>query len=87
MLVAIDKYGTITLPASLRREFGLNQESYLEMSVEDGKRIVFEPVTVQRNIRLNDNGLNKLEEARESGTGELPEWLIGEMRNAKADTE
>jgi hypothetical protein len=65
----------------------LDHESYLELSVENGNLIVLEPVTVQRNIRLNNKGLAKLEEARKSGAGELPEWLIGEMRNAGTDTE
>ncbi|QTA93457.1 AbrB/MazE/SpoVT family DNA-binding domain-containing protein [Desulfonema magnum] len=87
MLISIDKYGSITLPVSLRRELRLDQESYLELSVEDGKVIVLEPVAVQRNIRLNEKGLTKLEEARKSGTGELPEWLIGDMQNAEADTK
>lgn len=87
MLVAIDKYGSITLPVSLRKELRLDQESYLELSVEDGRFIMLEPVTIQRNIRLNDRGLAKLEEARKSGTGEVPEWLIGDMKNAKTDTE
>jgi len=87
MLIAIDKYGSITLPVSLRKELRLDQESYLEVSVEDGKFIVLEPVAVQRNIRLNNKGLAKLEEARKSGTEELPEWLIRDMRDAETDTE
>lgn len=87
MLVAIDRYGSITLPVSLRKELGLEGESYLELSVEDGKFIMLEPVTVQRNIRLDDRGLSKLDEARKSGTGELPEWLIGDMKDAETDTE
>ncbi len=87
MLVALDKYGNITLPGPLRKKLGLERESYLELSVEDNGLIILHPVAVQRTIRLNEKGLNKLEEARKSGTGELPEWLVEDMKNAKADTE
>lgn len=87
MLVALDKYGSITLPAALRRKLGLESETYLELSFEDDGVIVLYPVNVQRTIRLNEKGLNKLEEARKSGTGELPEWLTTEMENAEADTD
>ena len=31
-------------------------------------------------LQLNDKGLAKLEDARKSGTGELPEWLINDMK-------
>ena len=87
MLIAIDRYGSITLPASVRKEFGLEKESYLELSVDDGGFIVLHPVTVHRAVRLNDKGLTMIEEARKSGTGEFPEWLIEDMRDAEADTE
>lgn len=87
MLVAVDKYGTITLPGPLRRKLGLDRESYLEITLEDEGVIILNPVDVQRTIRLNDKGLSKLEEARKSGTGELPEWLIGEIEYAESDTD
>jgi AbrB family looped-hinge helix DNA binding protein len=87
MLIAIDRYGSITLPASVRKEFGLEKESYLELSVEDGGFIVLQPVTVHRAVRLNEKGLGMIEEARKSGTAELPEWLIEDMRDARTDTE
>ncbi len=64
MLIAIDRYGSITLPASLRKEFGLEKESYLELSVEDGGFIVLRPVIVHRAVRLNDKGLGMIEDAR-----------------------
>ncbi|MDM8539867.1 AbrB/MazE/SpoVT family DNA-binding domain-containing protein [Desulfococcaceae bacterium HSG9] len=87
MLVAIDRYGNITLPGPLREKLGLEKEAYFELSVEDQGSIILHPVTVQRTIRLNKNGLNKLKDARKSGTGELPEWLTEEMESAKADAE
>ncbi|QTA83464.1 Uncharacterized protein dnl_58740 [Desulfonema limicola] len=87
MLVALDKYGSITLPAPLRQKLGLENEIYLELSLEDDGAIVLYPVNVQRNIRLNQKGLNKLEQARKSGTGQLPEWLTEDMKNAEADTD
>ncbi|MCP4108874.1 MAG: AbrB/MazE/SpoVT family DNA-binding domain-containing protein [Desulfobacteraceae bacterium] len=87
MLIAIDKYGSITLPALIRKELGLEEESYLELSVGSDGAIMLNPVAVQRTVRLNSKGLAKLEEARKSGTGELPEWLAREMQNAETDTE
>ncbi|MEE4359258.1 MAG: AbrB/MazE/SpoVT family DNA-binding domain-containing protein [Desulfococcaceae bacterium] len=87
MLVALDKYGSITLPGPVRKKLGLEKESYLELSLEDDGIILLHPVAVQRTVRLNKKGLNKLEEARKSGTGELPEWLTGEMEDAEADTD
>ncbi len=87
MLIAIDKYGSITLPALIRKELGLEEESYLELSVENDGAIILYPVAVHRTVRLNNKGLAKLEEARKSGTGELPEWLKKDMQNAEADIE
>ena len=87
MLITMDQYGSITLPASVRKEFGLKEESYLDLSLEDDGVILLTPTSVQRNIRLNDKGLAKLEEARRDGEGEFPEWLEKEMRNARTETE
>ncbi len=87
MLVAVDRYGNITLPGPLREKLGLEKEAYFELSVEDQGSIILHPVTVQRTIRLNENGLNKLKDARKSGTGKLPEWLTEDMESAKADAE
>ncbi|MBC8019150.1 MAG: hypothetical protein H7X83_11625 [Verrucomicrobia bacterium] len=42
------------------------------------------PVGVYPTVRLALEGLAKLTEARESGTAELPEWLKGDMTDAKA---
>ncbi len=87
MLVAMDKYGSITLPAHLRQELGLEKGAYLELSIEEDGVIVLHPVNVQRTVRLNGKGLKKLEEARKSGTGELPEWITRDMSDAQADTD
>lgn len=87
MLVALDRYGNITLPGPLRQKLGLENEAYFELSVEDQGDIILHPVSVQRTIRLNENGLKKLKDARKSGTGELSEWLTGEMEIAETDAE
>ena len=87
MLIAIDAYGSITLPALLRKEFGLENESYLELEIEDSGAIVLYPVNVRRTIRLNDRGIVKIAEARESGVSEFPEWLAEEISNAKTDSD
>lgn len=87
MLVAIDKRGSVSLPAQLRKEFGLQPGTYLDLSVSEEGAIVLSPVAVYPTIRLSEAGLAKLAEARESGDGELPEWLKGDIADAKADPE
>lgn len=87
MLIAIDKRGSINLPASIRKDLGLETGSYLDLSIQDGGAVVLRPMTVYPTIRLNDDGLNKLNMARSSGTGEMPDWLAGEMRDAATDSK
>ena len=85
MLVAIDKRGSVSLPASFRKEFGLQPGTYLDLSVQSGGTIVLNPVAVYPTIRLAPEGLAKLAEARESGAIELPDWIKGDVADAKAD--
>ena len=73
MLVSIDKRGSIILPAALRKELQLKIGSYLDMEVLEGGKILLNPVSIYRTVRLNAKGLEKLEEARESGKGEFPD--------------
>jgi AbrB family looped-hinge helix DNA binding protein len=87
MLITIDKRGSINLPVALRKELNLNPGSYLDMSVVDGGAIMLHPVSIFPSIKLNDRGLEKLKEARESGTGKLPKWFVEDIKNARADTE
>lgn len=87
MLVAIDKRGSVSLPAALRKELKLEPGSYLDLTVQPGGSIVLNPVAVYPTITLSEQGLAKLSEARESGVAEMPEWLRKEMDNAKADPE
>ena len=86
MLITIDKRGSINLPAALRKELGLKAGSYLELNVEDGGVIMLQPVSVFPNVQLSEQGLEKIREARESGTGKLPKWIVEDMKNARADT-
>jgi AbrB family looped-hinge helix DNA binding protein len=60
MLVTIDKRGSISLPASVRRELGFRPGTHLELSVEPGGSITLYPVELYRTIKLNDSGLLKL---------------------------
>jgi len=87
MLITIDKRGSINLPAALRKDLGLGIGSYLELMVDEGGSIVLHPVSVYKNLRLNEKGLSKLKEARESGKDELPDWLKKEMKDAAADPD
>ena len=87
MLITIDKRGSINLPLAVRKELGLEQGSYLDLSVEPGGKITLHPVEIYRTVRLSDQGIAKLKEARESGTGELPGWLRQDMENAGTDSD
>ena len=87
MIIAVDKRGSINLPAALRKELGLDSGSYLELEVSKGGAITLHPVTIHRSLRLNEQGLTKLIEARESGRGKLPGWLIKEMHDVEAGSD
>ena len=87
MLITIDKRGSINLPLAVRKELGLGQGSYLELSVDTGGKITLHPVEIYRTVRLGDQGIAKLKEARKSGTGELPEWLRRDMQDAGTDSD
>jgi hypothetical protein len=52
---------------------------YLELRVEDGGVIVLQPVAVYPAIRPSERGIEKLREARESGTAPMPEWMSEEI--------
>ena len=87
MLIAIDKRGSINLPAEVRKEFGLGIGSYLDLSIESGGAIVLHPVSIYRNVKVSEAGSAKLNEGRKSGTGKLPAWLVKDMKNAEPDTK
>jgi AbrB family looped-hinge helix DNA binding protein len=87
MIIAIDKRGSINLPASLRKELGLKNGDHLNLSVEEGGVIVLQPVVIYPTVQLSEQGLKKLKEARESGIGEMPPWFDKEMEDAKADSK
>ena len=87
MLIAIDKRGSINLPAALRKELGLKNGAYLDLSVSEGGVVVLQSVEIFRSVRLAKQGLDKLNEARQSGKAEMPAWLTEEMKNAEADPE
>jgi len=87
MLIAIDKRGSINLPAAIRKELGLKNGAYLDLSVAEGGDVVLQPVEIFRSVRLAKQGLDKLNEARQSGKAEMPAWLTEEMKNAEADPE
>jgi len=44
------------------------------------------PLSICRVVRLNTNGLDKPEEARESGVGEFPDWMVEEMKDVAGIT-
>jgi AbrB family looped-hinge helix DNA binding protein len=87
MLVSIDKRGSINLPAAVRKDLNLAPGTFLELSILEGGHLALSPVAVYPTVRLSEQGLAKLNEARESGTGELPEWLRTEMADAAADPD
>ena len=87
MLVTIDKRGSISLPASLRKELGLGPGSHLELKIEPGGSISLFPVEVHRTIRLNESGLSRLKAARDSGADAFPDWFDQELSHARTDTD
>lgn len=87
MLIAIDKRGSINLPASIRKKMKLESGCYLDMEVLEGGTIVLNPVAVYPTVQLNEEGLIKLQEARKSGKTVMPEWLKKEIKHAKADAD
>lgn len=87
MLVTIDKRGSISLPASIRKDLGIEPGTHLELSVEAGGAIYLTPVEIYPTIKLSDSGLLKLKEARDSETGKFPDWFEKERGNAAIDSE
>lgn len=82
MLITVDKRGSINLPKTLRKELGIESGSYLNLKIEEGGAILLQPVSVYPSIRLSKKGIAKIEEARKSGTGKMPEWMLREIKNA-----
>ena len=87
MLITIDRRGSINLPLAVRKELGLAQGSCLDLSVDAGGKITLHPVAIYRTVRLGEQGITKLQEARTSGAGELPDWLRQDMQNADTDAD
>jgi AbrB family looped-hinge helix DNA binding protein len=87
MLIVIDKRGSINLPASIRKELGLANGAYLDIQVVEGGAVVLQPVEIFRTVRLAEQGLTKLKEARQSGATDMPTWLSEEMNDAESDPE
>jgi len=87
MLIAIDKRGSINLPAEIRKKLGLEKGTYLDLSLSKGGAIILNPVAIYPTIRLSEEGLVKLQEGRKSGMGELPNWLVKDMKSAEPDSE
>ena len=79
MLVQIDQRGSLNLPVKIRQLLGLEKGSNFELEVAEGGDIILHPVEIHRTVRLSNQGLEKISEARQSGEGELPNWLLDEM--------
>jgi len=79
MLVQIDQRGSLNLPIKIRQSLGLEKGSNFELEVAEGGDIILHPVEIHRTVRLSNQGLEKMSEARQSGEGELPNWLLDEM--------
>ena len=85
MLVTIDKRGSINLPAAIRKELDIKPGTCLDLTVLDGGGLALVPMTIFPTVRLSEEATAKLQDARKSGTGELPQWLREEMTNADPD--
>jgi AbrB family looped-hinge helix DNA binding protein len=87
MLVTIDKRGSISLPASVRKDLGFRPGTHFELTVEPGGAITLFPVEIYRSIKLNDSGISKIQEARASEPATFPEWFAKELADAGTDAE
>jgi len=87
LLVSIDKRGSISLPAAVRKDLGLVPGTYLDLTILDGGKLALSPVTVYPTVRLSEKGLAKLDEARQSGVEQLPDWLREDMASAATDPD
>lgn len=87
MLITIDKRGSINLPTALRKELGLEPGACLDLTTEPGGALLLKPVAVYPTVRLSEEGLAKLSEARKGGTDGMPNWLREGMNDAEADPE
>ena len=87
MFIAIDKRGSVNLPSAIRKEMGLNTGTHLNLEVLDGGAIVLTPVAIYPVVKLNEKGLNKLTEARKSGTVKMPGLLAKQIENAGTDAD
>jgi AbrB family looped-hinge helix DNA binding protein len=79
MLVQIDQRGSLNIPIKVRQSLGLEKGSNFELEIAEGGDIVLHPVEIHRTVRLSKQGLDKLDEARQSGEGDLPNWILDEM--------
>ncbi len=84
MLVSVDKRGSIGLPSALRKSLNLEAGSYLDLEVLEGGKLSLSPVIVYPTVRLSDEGLAKLSEARKTGAEAMPDWLVREIADASA---
>lgn len=85
MLVSIDKRGSISLPAALRKDLNLSPGTFLDLTILDGGKLELSPVAVYPTVRLSDDALAKLNEARQSGVEQMPECLREEIADAATD--
>ncbi len=84
--VTLDKRGSITLPAWLRKDLNLKQGTLFEVEIIEGGAILLHKVKPVREILLGHKGLQKLMDARTNGLAEkLPEWLKKEMTDARVE--
>jgi AbrB family looped-hinge helix DNA binding protein len=79
-LVALKPKGSVTIPAAIRKEFGLDTDDQLIITVEDG-RIVLTPALVIPGRA--DPGTNKIV-PRDQGWFHTPEW---QARETEADAD
>ena len=87
MLVSIDKRGSISLPAAVRKNLNLSPGTFLDLTILDGGNLALSPVAVYPTVRLSDSGLAKLNEARQSGVEQMPDWLREEIADAATDSK
>ena len=87
MLVSIDKRGSISLPAAVRKNLNLHPGSLLDLTILDGGNLEFSLVAVYPTVRLSAKGLAKLSQARQDNVEQMPDCLSKEMADAATDPD
>jgi len=65
MVITLQKRGTITISAKMRKELGIEPGDPLEARVEKGRLVLIPVAIIPKKLRLTESGERKMAEAEE----------------------